>query len=127
MTDSMLPIVTNGIYILIFGLTLVDLVRFRDLPHLEIAILFGLLAAGIVLQAANQLLSVSPPWTGLAVGLLLLSQPYLMMRLLAHFQHVPRVQQSIGVACLVGSWALLLAAGSTPPEWVSGALVLAFA
>jgi PAS domain S-box-containing protein len=127
MTDSMLPIVTNGIYILIFGLTLVDLVRFRDLPHLEIAILFGLLAAGIVLQAANQLLSVSPPWTGLAVGLLLLSQPYLMMRLLAHFQHVPRVQQSIGVACLVGSWALLLAAGSTPPEWVSVALVLAFA
>jgi signal transduction histidine kinase/CheY-like chemotaxis protein len=127
MDDPLLQWLTRGVFILVFCLTLIDFLRWRDVPRLEVAALFGGLALVIVLQLAIDLTGVSlPVWAGVAGILALLAQPYLLLRVLAQFREVSRLQKVLGLIGLVGSWMLMLAFGSDLPPWATIAVVVAF-
>src|SRR4051812_43069994 len=128
MDDRLLQLVTEGVFLTVFVLTLVDLAhRPRDRRRLEIVALFGALAVVVVLQGLTQLTGVAIRRAETIEALLIVAQPYLLLRLVEHFRPVPRWQHATGIVLLAGSWAIILAAGPDLPAWASLGLVLAFA
>ena len=55
MTDPVLQLVTQGVFVFAFVLTLVDYVRRPAVQRLELAILFGCLTPLIVLQLVSHI------------------------------------------------------------------------
>src|SRR6266851_3298766 len=62
MTDPVLQLVTQGVFVFAFVLTLVDYLRRPALQRLELAILFGCLTPIIVLQLISHTLGEVPTW-----------------------------------------------------------------
>src|SRR5579862_7867655 len=102
MDDPVLQFVTRAVFVLVFCLTLGDFVQWRDLARLEIAALFGGLACFIVEQAIGEVTRV-PDWLMTIAVLALLTQPYLLLRVLLQFRRIPHYQHWIGAACLAVS------------------------
>src|SRR5712692_5587934 len=126
MIDPVLQLVTQGVFVFAFVLTLVDYIRRPALQRLELAILFGCLAPVIVLQLVSRLLGELPTWVSTLAVVAFLAHPYVLIRLLTYFRPVPRFQQVIAMVALAGAWALLLAGGSPLAVWASLGIVLAF-
>jgi hypothetical protein len=106
---------------------MLDFLRWRDLPRLEVAALFGGFALIIVLQFITDLTPIAlPDWVTNAGVLAFLAQPYLLLRLLAQFRTVPRLQEAVSVLGLIVSWVLIITFGSTLPIWGTLAIVVAF-
>jgi hypothetical protein len=127
MDDPVLQVLSRGVFVLVFSLTLLDFLRWRDLPHLEVAALFGGFALIIVLQLITDSTPIAlPDWVTNVGVLAFLSQPYLLLRLLAQFRTVPRLQEAVAVLGLIASCALIVVFGSTLPIWATLAIVVAF-
>src|SRR5260370_40902932 len=127
MDDPVLQVLSRGVFILVFCLTLLDFLHWRDLPRLEVAALFGGFALIIILQFITDLTPITlPDWVTNSGVLAFLTQPYLLLRLLAQFRTVPRLQEAVAVLGLIVSWVLILAFGSTLPIWGTLAIVVAF-
>ncbi|HLQ33376.1 MAG TPA: ATP-binding protein [Chloroflexota bacterium] len=127
-TVAALQAVTQGVFVLIFGLTLSDLVRYRDRAHLEIAGLFGTLALIILLQGVAQITGVVlPPYAKLIAAAVIVAQPYMLLRLVTHFRSLPRTQHAIALVCLFGSWAVLIWTAAAPSVALTTAIVVPFA
>ncbi len=122
----MLSIATQGIFVLLFGHALVNLLRYRDRSRLEVAALVGVLAIVAVMGDAATAVGVAIPKQDLIVALLLVAQPYLFLRLIDQFQAVPQRQLLIGLACLFVSWALLVARGMPPSALALVVVVVLF-
>ena len=128
MDDPLLQLGTRGVFILVFCLTLLDFLRSREIPRLEVAALFGGLALVIAQQSVSALTgSPLPAWTATLSAVALMAQPYLLLRVLAQFESVPRYQQVLALIGLAASSALLLFYGSDLPVWASLTIVVAFA
>jgi hypothetical protein len=97
-------LLTDGMFVVIFLASLVELARRRDLPRLEIAALFGTVAPLAALQALGQLGVGAPPWLAMLSLLVFLGQPYALLRVTEHFRAVPRAQHVIALGGLVASW-----------------------
>ncbi len=107
-----LQAITQGIFVLLFLFTLAAFVRQRDRARLEVAGLFGSVAIIIFLQAFTAVTGIASGDATFAATLLLLSQPYLLLRLVAHFRPLPPVLHALGLACMAGSWVpIILARG----------------
>src|SRR5690348_1430695 len=104
MPNITLQTLTQIVFVAIFLITLITFVRRPSRDRAEIAALFGTLAIIIVLQGIAQLTGKQSPAASLVAALLLLAQPYLMLRLVEHFRPLPRLQHGIGLACMVASW-----------------------
>jgi len=89
--NAILKFLTQGIYLLLFAVTLVGFARHRMLARLEVAALFGVLAAVILLQGFTQVTGIVLPWAATAAALLILAQPCLLLRLVGHFRPIPRL------------------------------------
>jgi signal transduction histidine kinase/CheY-like chemotaxis protein len=126
MANVILQLLTDGVFLIVFVLTLIDVMRYRDLARFEVAALFGILAGVIVLQGLKTVLPATAPWAALLTALLFFSQPYLLVRLLDQFQRVPPGQHIIGFICLVGSWVIVLVTGPDLQAWAISILALAF-
>src|SRR5262245_52240554 len=92
MTESVLTVVTRGVFVLAFVLTLLYFARRRDLLRLELALLFGCLAPISVLQTARELIGYLPEWLTLVAALAFLAHPFVMLLLLRHFRTISRSQ-----------------------------------
>ena len=113
-------------FVALFALTLLDLLRRRARAQLEIAALFGTVGIPMLLQWLAP--SGAARAVGLAGALLLLAQPYLLLRVIGHFRGVPRLQRLLSLGCLAASWAIVfLAGGSRLGAGATLALVLPFA
>src|SRR5579859_1512531 len=106
--DLAIQALSQIVFVSIFLLTLGAFLRHPERGRLEIAALFGSLAVIIVVQGFTQLTGIKIPLAALIGGLVLLAQPYLLLRLVAHFRRLPVVQQLIGLAYVAGSWAILI-------------------
>jgi signal transduction histidine kinase/CheY-like chemotaxis protein len=126
MDDPVLQLVTRGVFILVFCLTLRDFVRWRDVPRLEIAALFGSLAVIITLQALGEAINI-PDWANTAGILAFLAQPYLLLRVLGQFRKIPTSQHRIALGCLAATCGLYLIWQAKLPAVATLAIVLAFA
>jgi hypothetical protein len=98
-------------FVVLFLLTLAAYARRRGRAQLEIAALFGCVAILVVIQALVQITGSEAPAASLAGALLLLAQPYLLLRVMGHFRQVPRAQHVIALCCLAASWGLLISTG----------------
>lgn len=128
MADPLLQFVTRGVFILVFCLTLLDFLRWRDLPHLEVAALFSGFLLVIGLQVIADITTVAPPsWVTNVALLLFLAQPLLLLRFLGQFRSVPRPQQAVAVLGLALSCVIVIALGAEAlPSWAMLAVVVAF-
>jgi signal transduction histidine kinase/CheY-like chemotaxis protein len=126
MTDPVLQLVTQGVFVFAFALTLVDYLRRPALQRLELAILFGCLTPLIVLQLVSHILGEIPTWLSLLAVIAFLVHPYVLIRLLTYFRPVPRIQQIIAAVALAGACVLLLVGGNPLALWATLGIVLAF-
>jgi len=126
MTDPVLQLVTQGVFVFAFVLTLVDYLRRPALQRLELAILFGCLTPIIVLQLISHTLGEVPTWVSLLAVVAFMAHPYALIRLLTYFRPVPRFQQVLSAVMLAGACAFLLVGGNPLPIWASMSIVLAF-
>ncbi|MCL4396255.1 MAG: hypothetical protein M1482_15890, partial [Chloroflexi bacterium] len=112
--DSLLAFVTQGTLVLIAALTLLDLVRHRVQARLDTALMFGSLAAYVLLLRVPHVNPTMTAWTGLLAGLCLLAQPYLALRLVDHLTIVARPIHAAALAGLLLSWLIAVVAPVTP-------------
>ncbi|MEA2641513.1 MAG: hypothetical protein QOF51_2907 [Chloroflexota bacterium] len=124
---SALQIVTQAVFGLLFILALADVVRHRDLVHLEVAALVGSLGLPIGVAGLATLLGIKAPWISTATALFIIAQPYLLLRLVAQFRPIPAYQRWIAGGALLASWGALLLQGQPLSPSITLALVLAFA
>src|SRR5262245_22441095 len=116
MNDPIVQFTTQAVFVLIFVLTLVDFLRRRTLPRLEIVLLFGCLTVVIIVSGISRLVGPNAGALGSVGVFVFLAQPYLLLRLVEHFRPVPRLQHAIGLVGLLGSWVVALLALLTLPR-----------
>src|SRR5215211_7023041 len=114
--DDLLTWITQGCLLLIAALTLVDLVRHRDRARIDIALMFGALVAIVLIQGLTTVMRQQAPWLGKFGAILLLAQPYLLLRLVQHFRTVSRMVQLVAICSMVLSWAILIAPPTPLPK-----------
>src|SRR5579862_2169095 len=127
MTDAALQVINQGLFVVIFGLAVVEFVRRRDRAHLEIVGLLGTLAVIILIEGLSQVIRREIPYGNFIAPLIIVAQPYMLLRLLSYFRPLSRIQQAIGLGCLGASWAVLLKSGGTPAGPSSLAIIALFA
>jgi GAF domain-containing protein len=121
-----LQAVTQAAFGALFLLTIVDFARWRDRIRLEIALLFGSIGVPVLIQAFSKATGSEIPYWTAASGVFLLCQPYVLVRLLSQFRHVPRVQHVIALACFIVSSSLILISQGKLDATQTIVLVLAF-
>src|ERR1700682_1053923 len=110
----------------LFLLTIVDFARWRDRIRLEIALLFGAIGVPVLIQAFTTATGTQIPYSTVASTVFLLSQPYLLLRLLSQFRHVPRLQHVIALAGFILSTSLIVISQGKLDSAQTIILVLAF-
>src|ERR1041384_826288 len=113
-------------FVLIAGLTLLDLVRHRDRRHVDIALMFASLAVAILSQEFNKFTGQQWRWLTLLGTLGTLAQPYLLLRLVEHFRPVRPLVQWGAFLGMVVSGALAIVFPSPLPPAVSLPIVIYF-
>lgn len=117
-------LVTRFIYLAIAIITLFEFVAFRDETRLDIALMFGSFAVTILAQQYAALTDTTSRVVTLAQSLPLMAQPYLLVRLVNHFQPVPRWVLLTALAGMVLSWVVFIARPASDGA-LSGPLLLA--
>lgn len=107
---DLLMLVTQGFFVLVGALTLVDLLRHRDRARFDIALPFTALAVTTSIGIVGGLTGKpAPPWLSAISSLILIAQPYLLLRLVEHFGRVPRLIHALVLVAFVLSGAILVA------------------
>ncbi len=107
-------------FILLAAVAAWDLVQHRDRTRLDIFLLFGTLAfSTLVSEIARLTGAVLPPWWTRVSTMLIMLQPFLLVRLVDHFRPVARRIQMINLIGL-GISAVLLVVGSPQPNTTGG-------
>jgi len=122
-------------FILLAAVTAWDLVRHPDRTRLDIFLLFGTLAFSTLVGEFARLTGITlPPWWTRVSTMLIMLQPFLLVRLVDHFRPVARRIQIINFIGLAIAVALLAAVSPQPnasggtsyPPWVTLPLVVYF-
>lgn len=124
--DSLLDLVTRGFFLLVAGLTFVDLLRRRDRLRFDIALPFNALALTIVAGLLGDMFDAPPRWLDVVGSAALVAQPYLLLRLVEHFRPIPRAVRGGALAGMLGSWAMLAVLGLALTPAVTLAIVVYF-
>ncbi|MBV9120453.1 MAG: hypothetical protein JOZ39_07070, partial [Chloroflexi bacterium] len=122
-----LETLTQLVFVAVFVVTLAAFVRRPTRDRGEVVLLFGCLAFIIVLGGLAQLTGKQWPLASLIGALLLLAQPYLLLRLVAHFRDLSRLQHGIGLTYLAFGWVGFIVTHSQPPAPLTLAIVVGFA
>jgi diguanylate cyclase (GGDEF)-like protein/PAS domain S-box-containing protein len=105
---EILTLITQGLYLLIAALTLLDFIRYRDRARLDVALVFNAFGVIALIQLLIQFTRLQAPWLNIVASLILAAHPYLLLRLVAHFFSVPAFIGRVGLVGLLLSWLLLL-------------------
>jgi signal transduction histidine kinase len=124
--NDFLNLVTQGALLLIALLTLADLLRYRDRARIDIALMFGALAAIVLIQGLTTVMRRQVPWLGQLGAILLLAQPSLLLRLVQHFRSVPRLIQLVAGGGLIIAWIILIAAPAPLPPLLALLIIIYF-
>jgi signal transduction histidine kinase/DNA-binding response OmpR family regulator len=124
--DSVLQAITQGIFVLLWGITVVDLARRPGRRRAEISALFASLGVIILLQGLVRAVGLELPWFNTAAGLVVLAFPYFLLRLVDHFRPLRREEHAVGLAMLLVSWVAVVGAGQPVPPWAAGTIAVAF-
>ena len=125
--DVFLQAVTQGLFILVFGVVLLDAVRQPRPATIDTALFFGVISLIVAEQWIVAALHVElPPVVGAVIGSLLLALPYLLLRLLDDFSFVPWPILRGAEAGLVPLVVSLFVIQVDRPLWLTLLVVLYF-
>ena len=122
---NLLTLTTQAVALLIAFLTFVDFLRHRDQARLDVMLMFGDLAAIVVIQLLTSAAGGAPRWTSLLSSFLLVAHPYLLLRLVQRFRPVPRWLQWFALIGLLISSLVLVAVPAPLPALVT-LLIIAY-
>ena len=122
---NLLTLTTQAVALLIAFLTFVDFLRHRDQARLDVMLMFGDLAAIVVIQLLTSAAGGAPRWTSLLSSFLLVAHPYLLLRLVQRFRPVPRWLQWFALGGLLISSLVLVAVPAPLPALVT-LLIIAY-
>jgi signal transduction histidine kinase len=105
--DSFLTLSAQAVFLALASLTLVAYLRRRDRARLDVALAFNVIALTILLQRLSPFAGAAAPLLSLLSQIALISQPYLLLRLVEHFRPVPAYIRVIAVLGLILSSALV--------------------
>src|SRR5881394_2866013 len=106
--DHLLNLLTQGIFVLIFIGTATKALHRRTRANVDIALLFGIFALIIFISRATTALGIeSNPQLGALAGSLLMTIPFLTLRLVDDFAGVPRWLVWVGQLGLGASVVML--------------------
>ncbi len=110
LVTELLMLLTRIFFVLLAALTLTDYVRHKDRIRRDIALVFVALSSSIIINLILGLFGLTLPFVAKIGQVGLISQPYLLLRLVSYFRRVP-----IGIKrfALIG--------------WIISALVVIFA
>jgi len=118
--DSLLQLLTQVIFITVFGVVCARAARHRTRANMDTALLFLAFTLIIAQQWASAVLRITPAGiAGAMSGAFLMALPYLLLRLVDDFAHVPRALMWSAAAGLVLAVAALVLYQLLP--WSSGA------
>src|SRR5262245_32617838 len=95
-------------------------VRWRDRVSLDITLVFGTLAAILILQRSLGLVSIQASWLRPLVITVLLAHPFLLLRVVSHFRPVTKTVRRVASVALAASIAVVWI-----PVWPFNSLLLA--
>jgi hypothetical protein len=104
LTEFMLH-TSRGFFILLAVITVIDFLRYRDKIRFDVALVSFSLASGTFIALLASITGTS--LTGLS-SLILLAQPYLLLRLVHYFHSVPSFINVGAIVSTVVTWVLLL-------------------
>lgn len=115
--NDLLTRVTQGFFLILGALTLLNLLRHRDQARLDVALVFNALSSVILINLIEEVMGVSAPWLSTLGTMALIAQPYLLLRLVRRFAPIPRLVNLLALAGLGLSWLALLITdpSSLPP------------
>jgi signal transduction histidine kinase len=87
---ELIGLIVRWAFVLIAAVTLFDFARLRSQARLDIALMFSALAGVILVSGVARSLGAQGAWLTFLVFFLLLAQPYLLLRLVGHFQPLSR-------------------------------------
>jgi signal transduction histidine kinase len=88
--NDFLTYLTQATILVIAVLTLADYLRHRDQARLDITLLFTALALNVIVPRLAALLNIESPWTTKLSQIMIMTHPFLLLRLVAHFRIVHR-------------------------------------
>lgn len=105
---------SRGLFILLGLLTWLDFLRHRGRIRLDIALMFGVLGIISVIGVIGEIIRL-PSWLNQFTSMLLMSHPYLLLRLVQHFRLLSRAIEWGAIAgMLISVLVLLLIPGELP-------------
>lgn len=110
---DLVSIVARGAFLLLFVVSLVNLLLHRDRTHLDIALVFAALTASILTDTILQFTGIVAPWLKQAALFAVLAEPYFLLRIVRYFQPVPRRLFWFAIAGMLYSWVVILFLPST--------------
>lgn len=123
--SALLELVTRWSFVVLGALTIADYLRHRERDRLDIALMFASLGGTILLQDVLKLLGAESRWTQAVTSILILAQPYLLLRLVDHFRPLPRFIRFLSLAGFAAS-ALLVASIPEPRPAAATLFIIAY-
>lgn len=123
--EALLEIVTRWSFVLLGALATADYLRHRDRDRLDIALMFASIGGGIFIQEVVRLFAAESRWTQTVTSILIVAQPYLLLRLVDHFRPLPLWSRLTSLAGFVAS-AFVLAAIPEPRPAPATLVVVAY-
>src|SRR5258708_36891504 len=106
---QLIQALNNVLFGAIFVLVALSAFRQRSRASLDVALFFGALAVAVLLTPVLQILGVGATRiAGLVVTILVMSLPYLMLRLLAAFTNVPLLVRAATLGGLIAPLGVVL-------------------
>jgi signal transduction histidine kinase len=125
--DALLQLLTQTLYVAVFGVVVVGALRYRRRADVDVALLFGATALVVGQQWLAAALDLAPGSITRAITTgLVMALPYLLLRLVDDFAGVPKAILRGAEAGLAVALLLLGAFMPSPPRWLVLALVAYF-
>jgi signal transduction histidine kinase len=125
--DQLVQILTQALFLLIFLHVLIRAVRAPRRANLDIALLFGVVALTIAQGWVVAALDLQRErWLETLGGALIMSLPYLLLRLVDDFADLPRPVLGFALLGLLASVVALVLVPAPRPDWLTLALVAYF-
>ncbi len=117
---------TNVVFLLLAVITLFDYLGHRDESRLDILLMFASLAVVFAVQELLALTGLVHPWLTQVTRFALLAQPFLLVRLVSHFQPLSKTVLRTALAGMLFSWLIFAFVPGDLPGWAVLATVAYF-
>ena len=125
--DEFLQLLTQVTFVVIWVFVLSRAVRDPQRINIDSALFFGAIALIVIEQRVSQALGANPPYVVTSILIsLLVSLPYLLVRLAADFADVPSLVMRGIEAGLTFSVAVVFATPPPVPAWLRGYTIIYF-